>query len=90
MAHYEPPHQDLRCLLIQLFTSLVLKELNAKFETFFMKSRKLELGATFMAFHTCGIKLEINIDTDNVFSLTNLHDMAFLYLTQRHCLLMHL
>ena len=28
MAHYEPPHQDLRCLQIQLFSSLVVKELN--------------------------------------------------------------
>ena len=28
MAHYEPPHQDLRCLQIQLFSSLVLKELS--------------------------------------------------------------
>ena len=28
VAHYEPPHQDLRCLQIQLFSSLVLKELN--------------------------------------------------------------
>ena len=27
MAHYEPPHQDLRCLLNQQFSSLVLKEL---------------------------------------------------------------
>ena len=27
MAHYEPSHQDLRCLQIQLFSSLVLKEL---------------------------------------------------------------
>ena len=28
MANYEPPHQDLRCLQIQLFSSLVvLKEL---------------------------------------------------------------
>ena len=27
MAHYEPPHQDLRCLQVQLFSSLVLKEL---------------------------------------------------------------
>ena len=26
MAHYEPPHQGLRCLQIQLFSSLVLKE----------------------------------------------------------------
>ena len=26
-AHDEPPHQDLRCLQIQLFSSLVLKEL---------------------------------------------------------------
>ena len=25
MAHYEPPHQDLRCLQNQLFSSLVLK-----------------------------------------------------------------
>ena len=28
VAHFEPPHQDLRCLKIQLFSSLVLKELN--------------------------------------------------------------
>ena len=28
MAHYEPPHQDLHCLQILLFASLVLKELN--------------------------------------------------------------
>ena len=27
VAHDEPPHLDLRCLLIQLFSSLVLKEL---------------------------------------------------------------
>ena len=27
VAHNEPPHQDLRCLQIQLFSSLVLKEL---------------------------------------------------------------
>ena len=27
VAHYEPPHQDLHCLQIQLFSSLVLKEL---------------------------------------------------------------
>ena len=26
VAHYEPPHQNLRCLKIQLFLSLVLKE----------------------------------------------------------------
>ena len=30
VAHYEPPHQDQRCLQIQLFSSLVLKELNCK------------------------------------------------------------
>ena len=28
MAHYEPPHQDLRYLQIQLFSSLVLIVLN--------------------------------------------------------------
>ena len=27
MAHHEPPHQDLRCLQTQLFSSLVVKEL---------------------------------------------------------------
>ena len=26
VAHYEPPHQDLRCLQIQLFLSLVFLE----------------------------------------------------------------
>ena len=29
VAHYEPPHQDLRCLQIQLFSSLVVKELRS-------------------------------------------------------------
>ena len=28
MAHDEPPHQDLPCLQIQLFSSLVVKELS--------------------------------------------------------------
>ena len=32
VAHYEPPHQDLCCLQIQLFLSLVLKELTADYE----------------------------------------------------------
>ena len=30
MAHYEPPHLDKHYLQIQLFSSLVLKELNCK------------------------------------------------------------
>ena len=30
VAHYEPPHQDLRCLQIQLFLSLVVKELKLR------------------------------------------------------------
>ena len=30
VAHYEPPHQDLRCLQTQLLSSLVLKELILK------------------------------------------------------------
>ena len=30
VAHYEPPHQDLHCLQIQLFSSVVLKELPSK------------------------------------------------------------
>ena len=29
VAHYEPPHQYLRCLGFQLFLSLVLKKLRA-------------------------------------------------------------
>ena len=28
MAHFEPPHQDLCCLQMQLFSSLVLKEVS--------------------------------------------------------------
>ena len=28
VAHYEPPHQDLRCLQTELFSSLVVKELS--------------------------------------------------------------
>ena len=31
VAHYEPPHQDLGCLQIQLFSSLVLKVLKETF-----------------------------------------------------------
>ena len=31
VAHLEPPHQDLRCLQIQLFSSLVLKELKEQY-----------------------------------------------------------
>ena len=31
MAHYEPPHQDLRCLQVLLFSSLVVKELRHLF-----------------------------------------------------------
>ena len=31
VAHDEPPHQDLRYLRIELFSSLVLKELSEKF-----------------------------------------------------------
>ena len=42
VAHYEPPHQDLRCLQIQLFSSLVVKELiwHARFR----KEAGAELG----------------------------------------------
>ena len=32
VAHYEPPHQDLHCLQIELFLSLVLKELTKKLD----------------------------------------------------------
>ena len=39
VAHDEPSHQDLRCLQIQLFLSLVLKELSSiKQDTVFKKS----------------------------------------------------
>ena len=31
VAHHEPPHQGLRCSQIQLFSSLVLKELSVLF-----------------------------------------------------------
>ena len=34
VAHYEQPHQDLRCLQFQQFSSLVLKELNASHSNF--------------------------------------------------------
>ena len=30
VAHHEPPHQDLCCLQIQLFSSVVVKELNIR------------------------------------------------------------
>ena len=29
VAHYEPPHHDLRCLQIQLFSSVVVKVLKS-------------------------------------------------------------
>ena len=37
VAHYEPLHQDLRCLQIKLFSSLVLKELTKKQDVNFRK-----------------------------------------------------
>ena len=36
MAHNEPPHQDLRCLQIQLFSSLVVKELRVHLRQIFL------------------------------------------------------
>ena len=45
MAHDEPPHQDLRCLQIQLFLYLVLKELrslNAAIVFLFLQSLKCD------------------------------------------------
>ena len=30
VAHNEPPHQDIRCLQIQIFSSLVVKDLKDK------------------------------------------------------------
>ena len=46
MAHYEPPHQDLGCLQIQLFSSLVVKELNEtiKIAVNGLKRRIIEIG----------------------------------------------
>ena len=47
VAHYEPPHQDLRCLQIQLFSSLVLKQLRnvvaVLIELFGICTRKLTI-----------------------------------------------
>ena len=43
MAHDKPPHQDLHCLQIQLFSSLVVKEFTKKlglFEVFLRLDRK--------------------------------------------------
>ena len=37
VAHYEPPHQDLHCLQIQLFSSLVVKELKGLLQTVMTK-----------------------------------------------------
>ena len=42
MAHYEPPHQDLRCLQIQLFSYLVVKELKHASDYFFKYIAKKE------------------------------------------------
>ena len=36
VANYEPPHQDLQCLQIQLFSSLVLKELTWKLSPYYL------------------------------------------------------
>ena len=40
MAHYEPPHLDLRCLQIQLFSSLVLKKKRIKAYPFCSEYRR--------------------------------------------------
>ena len=41
MAHYEPSHQDLRCLRIQLFSSLVVKELRSNIAVSIYSAAKL-------------------------------------------------
>ena len=45
VAHKELPHQDLRCLQIQLFLSLVLKELNWTFIRKYRRSCVQVVGA---------------------------------------------
>ena len=41
VAHYEPHHQDLHCLRIQLFSSLVLKEFIVVLPSLFIEKKKL-------------------------------------------------
>ena len=46
MAHNEPPHQDLRCLRIQLFLSLVLKELINREQKEYLDSSRVAAAAS--------------------------------------------
>ena len=49
MSHYEPIHQDLRCLQIQLFSSMVVKELISLYfflESGYRKANKYEKMVT--------------------------------------------
>ena len=53
MAYHEPPHQDLYGLQIQLFSSLVLKELKEVFFTGFLKS--ICINVETKCKHTCDL-----------------------------------
>ena len=57
MAHYEPPRQDLCCLQIQLFSSLVIKELILKVP----KLKIFELENS--------VKFTNNIDLDEILQI---------------------
>ena len=51
VAHYEPPHQDLRCLKIQLCLSLVLKELSDKLLTCLINGSMLRCSNVTLIYH---------------------------------------
>ena len=48
MAHYEPPHQEIRCLQIQLFAPLVVEELKMQIEWNSVDPDKTELHLKFL------------------------------------------
>ena len=50
MAHYEPPHQDLRCLQVQLYVSMVVKELTKSLVEDLLDLRVLTKSTATIAF----------------------------------------
>ena len=59
VAHYEPLHQDLCCLQIHLFLSLVLKEVSEKKSDYIIKpfhDKELLLEHSLILFPTANLK----------------------------------
>ena len=68
MAHDEPPHQDLRCLQIQLFSSLVVKELSEWPPFFRLTVGIFRAGLSVCVFASFPSSLGRNVESDRIYS----------------------